>query len=802
MLLSACPHYNFTGTPGGATITLYAAGDAHSAPMVLATVVSKSDGSFQFISGGGVSSSKDTSYYTCPSPDALVYAVASGGSGWYPLNGSFPSVNPLVNGSNPSIKLMAALGPCGSIPSSFYVNELTTVAAVYALNAFRTLGGQGANPLGDMTQLHGNSPAIKNAFATAALLADVTVGQPAAACLDNNPNANFSCPGLTRLTVLSDALAACVRSPGGSAPCTQLFQDTNASNTLDATLYVARNPGLVNSEDIYQLSRLAGNIYQPTLPEAPPDWTISVTFKGNGPNTQSLGVNYYGNLAIDGTGNVWVANGNNVVSAFSSSGVPLPGSPYQAAPTGFQVWDIAIDASGNLWAPIFNGLPAGDPAAGGVSVLNSSGTIQALYQTGFRGVLGIAIDGSNNVWAVGLSGVSVLPSGTQHFGNPFGVGGETAGNIAIDGNGIAWIETPGGFGGYQITVGAFNSSGTALSGSPYIVDKTTVENPSLFIPGVAIDANDNVWTASPSGVTELPYGLPQTPVSFSVDNSGCTSPLAGEYPGCVLGVAVDGNGNVWMANSRGYVSELSSNGTLLSPLGFNGAPNQNYFRIAIDGGGDVWVMNVPLPFTSAGAPLSVTEFVGAAAPTVTPLAAQIKFHKNPSPPPTYTVGGSITGLASNESVVLQDNGSYNLLATANGSFTFGTEFTGGTPYAVTVLTQPAGQDCTVSAGSGTVGIANVTSPVVTCTTNAVSTYTVGGTVSGLPNGATLALTDNGSDSVILSANGSFTFPTPIATGGAYSVTATVSPTIYSCTVANGSGIIGSANVTNVSVTCH
>jgi hypothetical protein len=48
-------------------------------------------------------------------------------------------------------------------------------------------------------------------------------------------------------------------------------------------------------------------------------------------------------------------------------------------------------------------------------------------------------------------------------------------------------------------------------------------------------------------------------------------------------------------------------------------------------------------------------------------------------------------------------------------------------YAVTVVTQPAGQRCAVMGGSGT-ATANVTTVSVTCT----SLFTIGGTLSGLP----------------------------------------------------------------------
>ena len=65
-------------------------------------------------------------------------------------------------------------------------------------------------------------------------------------------------------------------------------------------------------------------------------------------------------------------------------------------------------------------------------------------------------------------------------------------------------------------------------------------------------------------------------------------------------------------------------------------------------------------------------------------------------------------------VVLQDNGGDALSVAANGSFTFATPVASGAAYAVTVRTNPAGQVCTVSGGSGTVGSANVTGVAVWC----------------------------------------------------------------------------------------
>lgn len=169
----------------------------------------------------------------------------------------------------------------------------------------------------------------------------------------------------------------------------------------------------------------------------------------------------------------------------------------------------------------------------------------------------------------------------------------------------------------------------------------------------------------------------------------------------------------------------------------------------------------------------------------------------------FTIGGTLTGLATGSSVVLQDNGADNLTVTTNGAFTFKTSIAKSGAFAVTVFTQPTnpGQTCTVAAGTGTV-TANVTTVAVTCTTNAV-TATIGGTVSGLVTGTSVILQNNGGDSLTITANGAFTFKTPV-TGptDAYAVTVLTQPTSPNqiCTITNGSGN-ASANVTNVAVAC-
>jgi hypothetical protein len=82
--------------------------------------------------------------------------------------------------------------------------------------------------------------------------------------------------------------------------------------------------------------------------------------------------------------------------------------------------------------------------------------------------------------------------------------------------------------------------------------------------------------------------------------------------------------------------------------------------------------------------------------------------------PTFTIGGTVTGLNSGTSVVLLDNGTDALTVSSNTSFKFATPIASGSDYQVTVGTQPTGESCLVANGGPLPVSANVTNVAVTC----------------------------------------------------------------------------------------
>lgn len=174
-------------------------------------------------------------------------------------------------------------------------------------------------------------------------------------------------------------------------------------------------------------------------------------------------------------------------------------------------------------------------------------------------------------------------------------------------------------------------------------------------------------------------------------------------------------------------------------------------------------------------------------------------------PPAYTIAATVTGLLSGQSVTLLNNGSDALIISANNQLTaFNTPIAQNGSYTVTVETQPTGQVCSVTNGSGNGVTANVTNVSVACST---LSYTIGGNITGLVSNQRVTILNNGSDSMIVTGGGTgsdpFMFASPVAYLGGYSVTVSSQPDNETCSISGGtgSGYGVNANVSSVALTC-
>jgi hypothetical protein len=587
------------------------AGIAASAANASVSLLTAGGGTTLDISGGATNSDyyvttdgsgnfSITGDYTC-STGQQVYLYALGGD---------PG-----SGPNAVAGLMAALGACPAVGNFaaaipyVVMNEVSTVAAAYAMAGFAT----------DATHVGSSGTAlaltgIANAFANVGNLVDL----PSATALATTPAGNGTVPQ-AEINTLGNVLAACVNSTGpGSSACSTLLANAlpggatgaQPADTAAAAINIAHNPG-ANVASLYGLAS-GTPPFAPGLTSTPNDWTVELAFTGGG-LSKPVGV------AINAGGNVWVSNYNDgiagSVTELASSGKALSGAGGYTGGGLAMVHQIAIDTAGNAW--IANGVHGGVgqifPLTSVVK-LSSAGIAYSgnpyvpISSNGPVQPNGIAIDGTGDAWLTsfqymgGTGSVTEISSGENSYSGPYLTSGVSLpGTVAIDANGNVWV-------GAQ-AIAEFTSAGVNLSGPMGY----KAQGGSGSYNAIAIDANGNAWV---TGVTAV----------VAVAPNGSTLSGSGYTGGGINGpqaIVIDGANNVWVADSGSVVSELSSTGAAISPT--TGYGSQNWGSpggIAVDGSGNVWIPINLAPDSSLGT--SVVEMVGAGTPVVTPLAAGVK----------------------------------------------------------------------------------------------------------------------------------------------------------------------------------
>jgi hypothetical protein len=175
---------------------------------------------------------------------------------------------------------------------------------------------------------------------------------------------------------------------------------------------------------------------------------------------------------------------------------------------------------------------------------------------------------------------------------------------------------------------------------------------------------------------------------------------------------------------------------------------------------------------------------------------------------SFTVGGQIQGLVY-PGLVLSNAGS-DLSVPANATtFAFPQQIDYGTAYNVTIKTPPAHSDCVIGLGNinGTVvgGAADTAGRLgsinigVFCN---LQSHTIGGTITGLTTDG-LVLTNGSLGGSVTVAKGAstFVFAQQVTYDQTYGVTVLTQPPGQVCTVSDGVGKMGDANLATVKVSC-
>jgi hypothetical protein len=569
------------------TIQLYDANGtgygAQAAALLTPAVISGAGGSFTI-----------TGLYNC-APNDQVYLVATGGN---------PGLDGNVN--NPQLALMAALGPCGTLPSvsNIVVNEVTTVAAVWALAPFMTA----YDHIGTSS---GNATGLVNAFGMANNLASFVSGaSPGAA------PAGSTIPA-SEINSLANSLAYCINTGGGGP-----HDGTACGNLIDATTVGAKVPGNTIAIALAIAQHPANNVatilgygagtaaaFQPTLGATPNDLTIAATF-GLGSAARETG-----GMAFDSAGDLWVV-ATDALYELSPTGVVKNSFTSMAGNA------VSIDPSGNIWVGA-----SGKTLLEMLSTLPGTPVTYTVTLDGGNDIQSLALDGNGNAWYSCSTCGSVYkynPATTANTGY-LATGVSKASSISIDPTEQVWL---GSF-DTNATVSVFTNAGTPVPNSPFSCGSCGDSG------NVANDNGGNAWIVG-RNLTRMTGTGSET----NIDGvGGLFNPSA---------VSIDGAGNAWVTNTassvltqggaqeNGGLSEFKNDGSAVTPsTGYVSDSLTAPQGVAVDGSGSVWLRN--------SGETNVTAFVGVGSPVATPLALAIKTGTLGAGPGGGGPGGVVTG---------------------------------------------------------------------------------------------------------------------------------------------------------------
>jgi hypothetical protein len=558
---------NTTGY-GNASVSLLDAASTGHSDSLGAYVLSDNHGFFN-ISGG----------YAC-APHAQVYLYGTGGDAG--------------SGPNTAAGYLAVLGDCASLSSNpVWMNEVTTIAAAYAFAGYAT-DATHVSSSGTPLALTG----IGNAFATASNLVNLSNGTS----LATTPAGNGTVPQFT-INMLANVLSACVNSTGaGSAACSTLMSNatsdgtssgTQPSDTATAAINIAHHPA-ANVATLYGLITNQTFAFAPGTISQPADFSLAITYTNSGLFAAAQ-------PAIDAKGNVWIADSNG--SAHNGGLVELNNLGAAISPAGG--WtdpslsspvSVALDTFGNVWLANYTG--------NSLSKFSSTGNLLATATAPSSGLLYpqyFGFDPSGNAWVASSDSVT---NSLMKFSNSGSFQGAFTGNglgqsdgLAIDPSGNVWVSQNSG-------VSEFTASGAPAARSPFQPNNGSIQS-------IALDSSSRLWLMDTNGMVDVLTGL-QGAVTGTPFTTGGT--------GFAVAQSVDGAGHDWIisspfASATSNLLGVTSGGDLLtSSTGYSfSSGGANPGGPAIDGSGNIWI-------TGGN---QVTEFIGAATPVVTPIAANL-----------------------------------------------------------------------------------------------------------------------------------------------------------------------------------
>ncbi len=590
-----------------------------------------------------------------------------------PSSGSFSTGGTLFNGST--------FTPLNYV----YVNEVSTVAAAYAMAGFGTDGLHiGTDTSNAPTLTAPGIIGIQNAAMNAGNLYDiqglylstVAVGEGHIANPTTFSGSQNGTVPQAELDTLGNILATCVDSnnlTGSQSPqCATLFSGassnggntggTNATNTATAAFNIAHYPMTSNVLSLYTTS--TGTVpFTPNLTSTgagkPNDFTVGILYSsaaGAGGASATTSLASPTGIAIDSYGNAYISASTSSSASDLTKLSPLgtalaKASSIAGSTVGGYLDFVAVDQLGNVWGTTL-GSVGGQSGTGALYKFNSGlTTVSAAYTNVLNAPTAIAIDSGNNLYitqensfggtfkGINVSGgyLALLTNASSYTLNQAGPTSCLIGatSITVDASSYLWVGENASNNYCKLKiVAAANGQSLPTAPSTFIGSVANTYNFSL-------DSSNNGWISAhnqtnlyqvTSGGTSTAYGHPASG-TYQNDNLGGLND-----PGWS---AIDGSGNIFIVNDNGThssVSEFNNTGTPLScPNATTTCPTQGGGQYGFQPGNVSSITGAGLNGLHTGyiaidpsgdvwvanyVGNSVLEMIGVGSPVVTPLSSQ------------------------------------------------------------------------------------------------------------------------------------------------------------------------------------
>ena len=328
----------------------------------------------------------------------------------------------------------------------------------------------------------------------------------------------------------------------------------------------------------------------------------------NGAGSSAKFTNIEG-LALGAGGNIYAADYQNSVIRLITPAAAVTTLAGREVSPSFGPVNLGVDGVGNVFVPSNNNTILKITAAGSVTtfagVPNQSGNLDGSAARALFGAAGAtAVDAAGNVYVTDLLNatlrkitaggeVTTVAGVAGQPGHQDGLGAQARFNgpvgIAVDGPGTVYITD----GGSTIRKMTPDGNVTTLAGAPgqYGFTDGTGSSARFNHPdGIAVDPSGNVFVADRfnAAIRKITPAGVVTTLSFTLGSVGSVGAVAaGPILDSPMGIAVDGNGNVYVENFLGHgLWQISADGIASQVPRFNAPETLNFSGtgIAVRGG--------------------------------------------------------------------------------------------------------------------------------------------------------------------------------------------------------------------------